>query len=258
MSLTVVTLTVNAQTTIWSSDCEDLTGWIADDIDGDGQNWFYYTGGDTIGFQPGQFIASPSMSASPDQVMRTPAINIPGNANDLTLTYRVAASNDLSYLETYAVYVQEVGVGSRFDNKIHEATLADGGANSAFLETISIPSNFAGKNVYFHFRHYNTSNQEFLMVDDVAVESGSTLSIGDTSFEQFSIYPNPVKTELNFRSNENISSAEIYNLLGQKVQSYNKDALLDDQIDVTNLQAGNYLIKVTINSNTQIFRFIKN
>ncbi len=174
LSLAWFSSNVVAQSTIWSSDCENLTGWIAEDLDADGQTWYYYTGGDTIGFQPGQFIASPSMSVNPDNVMRTPSIAIPSNAQDLTLSYRIAASNDVSHQETYAVYIQEVGVGTKFDNKIYEATLTDGGPNSAFVMTLNIPASFAGKDVYFYFRHYNCFNQEFLMLDDVSVESGGS------------------------------------------------------------------------------------
>ena len=33
---------INAQTVVWSSDLEDLTGWGTNDLDGDTNNWLFY------------------------------------------------------------------------------------------------------------------------------------------------------------------------------------------------------------------------
>ncbi|MBT8271574.1 MAG: T9SS type A sorting domain-containing protein [Flavobacteriaceae bacterium] len=258
MGTLVTTYTIKAQTTIWSSNCENLAGWIWDDIDGDGNNWFYFTGGENVGFQPGQFLASPSMTGSQNNAIRTPVFNIPGGESDLSLSFRIGASSDTNYQETYYVYIQENGVGGAYDNLIHQATLTDGGTGSAQDVSISIPDIYAGKDVYLSIRHSNPVNQEFLMVDDFLVTSGQALSVGDSDFELFSIYPNPTRKVLNIYSNVPVDQAEVYNLLGQKVMAFNESSLLNQKIDVSNLQTGNYLLKVTINSESQIYRFIKN
>ncbi|MBT8274314.1 MAG: choice-of-anchor J domain-containing protein, partial [Bacteroidia bacterium] len=230
----------NAQTIVWSSDCEDLSGWAWDDIDGDGQNWFYYTGGTNIGFQPGQFLASPSMSASPDNAIQTPSFTIPGNAESISIDFRIAASSNTSYLETYGVYIQEVGVGGPYDDLIHQATLNDGGDNSASMVNVSIPSSYAGKTVIISFRHFNTTNQEFLMVDDISVESQESLSIENSNFDNFSFYPNPVNTILNFNTQKQISQVQIFNILGQNVMNLHGSNLMDNKINVADLSNGNY------------------
>ena len=55
---------INAQTVVWSSDLEDLTGWSSYDADGDGQNWtFYASGADDVGMT-GSFTASSSLALS--------------------------------------------------------------------------------------------------------------------------------------------------------------------------------------------------
>lgn len=249
--------TINAQTTIWSSDCEDLSGWTWDDIDGDGENWFYYTGGTNIGFQPGQFLASPSMSASPDNAIQTPAFSIPSNAEGITIDYRIAASSNTAYQETYGVYIQEVGVGGPYDNLLHQATLNDGGDNSAIMENVSIPNSYAGKNVIISFRHFNTTNQEFLMVDDLLVQSQEFLGLGDSNFDNFSFYPNPATTSVNFNSQKPISRVQIFNILGQNVLIVNENNLLNNKIDVSNLSNGNYLMKIYIDGDSQLYRLVK-
>ncbi|WP_104733927.1 T9SS type A sorting domain-containing protein [Hanstruepera ponticola] len=249
--------TISAQTTIWSSDCEDLTGWSGEDNDGDGSNWFYYSGGETFGFQSGRFYGSPSSSMTPDNALFTPAFFIPNDANDIKLNVRVASSSATNYLESYAVYIQEVGVGSPYDTMLFQQTLSQGGPASANDIEITIPNNFANKSVKLIFRHYNCSNQDYLLLDDFRVEYTNTLSTVDNEFNDFSIFPNPVVNELSFKTSQPISSVEIYNILGEQVAKANTNRIINNKIDVSNLTIGNYLVRVKINDVSKTYKFIK-
>lgn len=69
--------------------------------------------------------------------------------------------------------------------------------------------------------------------------------LGSASFDNtmLSYYPNPIKDVLNLSYSSEISSVEVYNMLGQKV----KTAVLNGtqvKVDMSNLNSGNYIVKV--------------
>lgn len=82
------------------------------------------------------------------------------------------------------------------------------------------------------------------------------LGIGDTSFFGFSFAPNPTKNLLNFNSSEAIEHIEVYNILGQQLVKKTLDAT-QGSLDVSNLETGTYLMKVTVNGQLGSYRFIK-
>lgn len=249
---------ISAQTQIWSSDCENLSGWVFQDIDGDGNNFFNYPDGTYVGFVPGHYLGSLSQSLSPDNATITPAFAIPGVAMNITFSLKVASSSSTDYLETYAVYIQEVGVGSPYDNMLHQETLSNGGPNSFSTINIDIPNSFAGKSVKLIVRHFNTNNEFFFMIDDFSVQYLDTLSTTDSIFENFSFYPNPVKDHLNFNSNTSVTRVQIYNILGQSVLTFNGSNISNNGININSITKGTYLMQVTIDNVTQTYKLIKN
>ena len=83
-------------------------------------------------------------------------------------------------------------------------------------------------------------------------------SLGSSSFDNtnFTYYPNPVKNILNLFYNQEISSVEVFNLLGQKVSSNTINAN-DAQINMSNLSKGAYMVKVTSNNQVKTIKVIK-
>ena len=73
---------------------------------------------------------------------------------------------------------------------------------------------------------------------------------------KFSVYPNPTSDQLNLSAAKNISKVELFNLLGQKVQSNTVNAS-QKQLSISNLQNGVYLMEVTIDNAKQAFKIIK-
>ncbi|WP_299556209.1 T9SS type A sorting domain-containing protein [Seonamhaeicola sp.] len=88
--------------------------------------------------------------------------------------------------------------------------------------------------------------------------SGITLGIDDLVVDSFKIFPNPVSSLLNIKLFDNYhnSHADIYSSLGKKVYS-NKLSYLQSFIDVSTLNTGIYILKITSNENTQTRRFVK-
>jgi choice-of-anchor B domain-containing protein len=135
-------------------------------------------------------------------------------------------------------------------------------ANGNFVEEgffDSYPSNdgtnFDGAwSVYPYFTSANIVisdiNRGFLLV------KGPELGIEEEIATAFSVSPNPATTNITIKSQADpITSIEIYNVLGQQVVNLAFDSGLTKDIDISQLNAGMYLVKV--NQNT-VSRLIKN
>ncbi|MEW5677134.1 T9SS type A sorting domain-containing protein [Flavobacterium enshiense] len=88
----------------------------------------------------------------------------------------------------------------------------------------------------------------------VSVEA--PLATEDFNLANLIVYPNPVKDILNFSSDKEITSAAIYNLMGQEVRTESLH-VSEGSINVSNLASGTYLIKITANDAVKTLKFIK-
>ncbi len=86
--------------------------------------------------------------------------------------------------------------------------------------------------------------------------TGTVLSLVDNSFEGFSYYPNPTTNILNVNAKSNIENITIFNVLGQQLINVTPDNLTA-KIDLSNLSAGMYVMKATVNGNVGSFNIIK-
>ena len=68
-------------------------------------------------------------------------------------------------------------------------------------------------------------------------------------------YPNPVKNELNFSSNEPVKSIEIFNYRGRLIRKIKN--VLNNKIYINDLEKGFYILKIKINHYTQNIKIIK-
>ena len=84
-----------------------------------------------------------------------------------------------------------------------------------------------------------------------------TAGLDNESLVTFNMYPNPANDVLNISSQSTINKVEIFNVLGQKVITIQVDDL-SAEINVSNLNAGIYLIKYEINNSTSTKKFVKN
>jgi hypothetical protein len=87
-----------------------------------------------------------------------------------------------------------------------------------------------------------------------ASAAGATLTIEDLSPTTSSIYvyPNPTANRIYIQA-ESITKAELFDLMGRKVKATNQD-----QIDLSNISSGSYILQVTTQNNTtETFKIIK-
>lgn len=95
-------------------------------------------------------------------------------------------------------------------------------------------------------------------IPDLDLARSIALSLDEDLIEGVSMYPNPVKNEINIRLPSNVNQLElsIYNQLGQKI--FHK-AIQEDKkkIDVSDFASGIYLIKLSVENTSKTFKFIK-
>lgn len=94
-----------------------------------------------------------------------------------------------------------------------------------------------------------------LYVDNVYFSKAS-LSSDDFNSINFSYYPNPVKSHLNIQSASTVEKVEVYNVLGQRVLLA-KPNTTNPSIEMGNLNAGVYLMNVSVNGTQKTFQVIK-
>ena len=84
-----------------------------------------------------------------------------------------------------------------------------------------------------------------------------TSGVENESLITLNMYPNPASDVLNISSQSTINMVEIFNVLGQKVITMQVEDT-SAEINVSNLNAGIYLIKYEINNSTSTKKFVKN
>jgi len=79
------------------------------------------------------------------------------------------------------------------------------------------------------------------------------LSIDEASLSAISIQPNPAKDVINIENVDNLTSVELYSVLGKRVYK----GIDERAIDISNLNTGVYLLKLTNETGTITKRIIK-
>ncbi|KGO92836.1 T9SS type A sorting domain-containing protein [Flavobacterium subsaxonicum] len=128
------------------------------------------------------------------------------------------------------------------------ATLADAQANTNPIADTLILEDGA--------TYYAVATLGNCSTDVFAVTISNTGSVTGFANGTFSYYPNPVKDVLNLEYIKNIDSATVYNLVGQQVlvTTINQSKA---QLDLSNLAAGTYMVKVSANNATATIKVVK-
>jgi hypothetical protein len=142
-----------------------------------------------------------------------------------------------------------------FDQTVADVTPADdGGANSATQVTIDLAA-FAGQSVYIAFRHFDTTDENSVLIDQVVVDG--TLSVSDVEHLNFNHYFLSESNDLKLTANTIMDNVEIYNILGQEVM--NKILTSNNEtINVSTFRAGVYVVRVNLEGTSQTFKIVKN
>ncbi|MDC0096870.1 T9SS type A sorting domain-containing protein [bacterium] len=94
-------------------------------------------------------------------------------------------------------------------------------------------------------------------VDDVVVFNGDLiLAAEDFNAAVFSVYPNPVVNTLNIQTADAVQNVTVYDVLGKVVMNVNP-GVVSPSLDMSSLNAGVYLVNVTINGTSKSVKVIK-
>jgi len=127
------------------------------------------------------------------------------------------------------------------------------------LEDIDL-SSYANKVIKVAIVHEQTgigegNFGEAFFVDNIEY-STETLSVNNSSLLEFEIYPNPVSTNLNIKSNSIIDNIRVFNLLGQVI-SEEETNTKQLNLDLIAWKSGVYFFEISSNDRTVVKKVIK-
>ncbi|MEM7086326.1 MAG: T9SS type A sorting domain-containing protein [Bacteroidota bacterium] len=133
------------------------------------------------------------------------------------------------------------------DTRIYNMTI---GGNTSADGAFNDPDLLFGGINYFP----GDATSEYYVDNLVFIEG--TFGVDDFSPDKFSVYPNPVEDVLNVQSTAAVQSIEVYDVLGKLVNASTPD-IISPTIDMSDLNSGIYLVKVTINGASKTVKVIK-
>lgn len=83
----------------------------------------------------------------------------------------------------------------------------------------------------------------------------SVLGITESTLDEFSVFPNPVRDELYISGHRPLDKIEIYNSIGQLVGTKSEELSM---VSVSDLETGVYFITLFTDSAQKTFKFVKN
>jgi hypothetical protein len=139
-----------------------------------------------------------------------------------------------------------------FDGSTHVEVVPVG---TPYADGVGTPPSSLGA---IDFYSISASNEYYL--DDVEYINdfydNPNLGVNDLDAVGFTAFPNPVKNVLNLQANEEISSAVVYNVLGQEVYNANLNSL-NATIDMASFASGAYFVKVNVGGTEGVVKVLK-
>lgn len=273
--LLIVSTTINAQ--IFSDDFNTETvdattfaNWTSLDEDGDGNFWEVFDA-DAQGYawiMSGLGVDSDSWEGgtpfTPDNYLITAQPLDLTDVTGTTVSFIVGTyqTNGTFLDDKYSVYLTasndpaiisgETPILTRFVGDDVTASAGDGSDSAALI--IIDASAYDGQVVYLTFRHYDTSDQNSVLIDDVVVD-GIVLGTNDVTFQGFRHYVD-ASSQLQLKSNSNMENINLFNVLGQQVLSQKLNNTTET-VNLSGFTSGLYIATVTIEGQTKSFKILK-
>ena len=96
-----------------------------------------------------------------------------------------------------------------------------------------------------------------IYMDNIYFHKNTELSVEENEIASFSVFPNPTASHWNVKSNHNINSIDVFDVLGKQVLSIKPNAQ-ETVINASPLNAGLYLARLTSDAGTETVRLVKN
>ncbi|MAD97215.1 MAG: hypothetical protein CMB99_07820 [Flavobacteriaceae bacterium] len=103
----------------------------------------------------------------------------------------------------------------------------------------------------------NTESWSAVYIDNIYFYAAATASVETNELFNVSVYPNPSNNVVNLTANEIITKAEVFNVIGKKMRSFNVNSN-STSINISDLNPGIYVLKYEINNKVGTTKFVKN
>lgn len=167
---------------------------------------------------------------------------IVGDGGDISIVATPANSWDLGMV----VYTGSCGALTCLED-------SNNGTEGA-IEGITFTST-VGTTYYINIAHPSGTIDKPEGIFDLAITS-STLSIDEVLLKGFTYYPNPVDRVLNMRAKEPIQKISLYSFLGKEIKNVNQNDT-QAELNLHQLPAGTYFVKVMVGGSTGSFKILK-
>ena len=114
---------------------------------------------------------------------------------------------------------------------------------------------YQGQDIYVAILHFNCTNQFMVNIDDIMLYRVYD-NVNEIEMNMLTVYPNPTTERLMIESQVVVNQYDIYNIAGAMIMSEPVDKK-SFEINVSELPAGTYLIKMSANGLVQTKRFVK-
>lgn len=169
-----------------------LNGWTSNDLDGDTYQWFNANAsGIYSAFGTGSIISQSyrnNVPLTPDNLITSPLIDLSTVTSDnVFLAYD--QFTDVDYpSEKYSVYVTTSNTPATIiaSTPVHTETVTTGGYHRRYIDLTS----FIGQQVYVSFRHYDCTDQYYLILDNIqlkSVEHEKDITLKQISLERYGV-----------------------------------------------------------------------
>lgn len=164
--------------TYFSDNFDDLniSDWTLYDQDGDGKNW------ETIqlaGLSPAivsySYDNAATAALTPNNYIVSPAINLSA-ATSAFLTFKVKGQDPAFNAEKYSVYISTTNSVSAIlatTPVLTELASANGPGGVYYVKTINLAAYVGQAQIYVAFRHYETSDEFSIHIDDVKIAAAA-------------------------------------------------------------------------------------
>jgi len=111
--------------------------------------------------------------------------------------------------------------------------------------------------VVIHTTYYVTQSLGDCESEATEIMADNFLNTGNPIKDEFAYYPNPVQDRLNFKGSEKVQSVQIFDMSGRLMMDQTSRNSGIEQLDVSSLPKGSYVVKAQTESGMKTFKIVK-
>ena len=233
---------------------DGIMRWTTIDADGDGFTWEMRQNWSD---PDNQFSVT---SASYDNITETPLfpdnyLVTPYKLDCEQITFKACAQDDTRPAEHFGVAVSTTSNTDADEFTIiwdTDLTAKVAGEWHSFNVDLR---DYQGQDIYIAIVHFNCTDQFMINIDDIMLYREYN-DVDEIEMSLFTVYPNPTSEKLIIEGQVVVNQYDIYNVAGDMIMSKPVDEK-SFEVNVSELPAGTYLIKMSANGLVQTKRFVK-